>query len=133
MDIKIIPDIIERLNSAINRGEKAYWICPYIEGNEETNISAAEIRFQELKKTFFDRVGIIHGKLTQDQRDQVMFSFKRNEFFHLVATTVIEIGIDVPDATIMIIENTEQFGLSQLHQLRGRVERGSKPSFCVLL
>ncbi|WCR59006.1 MAG: ATP-dependent DNA helicase RecG [Wolbachia endosymbiont of Ctenocephalides felis wCfeF] len=133
MNIKRVPDIIEKLKGAISRGEKAYWICPYIEENEELNVAAAEMRFQELQKTFFDRVGIIHGKLTQDQKDQAMFSFKRNEFSLLVATTVIEVGIDVPDATIMIIENAEQFGLSQLHQLRGRVGRGSKPSFCVLL
>ncbi|WP_353281470.1 ATP-dependent DNA helicase RecG [Wolbachia endosymbiont (group A) of Andrena trimmerana] len=133
MNISRVPDVIEKLKGAINRGEKAYWICPYIEENEETNIAAAEMRFQELQKTFFDRVGIIHGKLTQEQKDQVMFSFKRNEFSLLVATTVIEVGIDVPDATIMIIENAEQFGLSQLHQLRGRVGRGNKPSFCVLL
>ncbi|WP_341814220.1 MULTISPECIES: ATP-dependent DNA helicase RecG [unclassified Wolbachia] len=133
MNISRVPDVIEKLKGAINRGEKAYWICPYIEENEETNIAATEMRFQELQKTFFDRVGIIHGKLTQEQKDQVMFSFKRNEFSLLVATTVIEVGIDVPDATIMIIENAEQFGLSQLHQLRGRVGRGNKPSFCVLL
>ncbi|QOD38261.1 ATP-dependent DNA helicase RecG [Candidatus Wolbachia massiliensis] len=133
MNIKRVPDIIEKLKSAIDRGEKAYWICPYIEGSEETNIAAAEMRFQELQKTFFNKVNIIHGKLTQDQKDQVMFSFKRNEFSLLVATTVIEVGIDVPDATIMIIENAEQFGLSQLHQLRGRVGRGNKQSFCVLL
>ncbi|BET35538.1 ATP-dependent DNA helicase RecG [Wolbachia pipientis] len=133
MNVKKVSDIIQRLKDAINRGEKAYWICPYIEENEELNIAAAEMRFQELQKTFFDRVGIIHGKLTQEQKDQVMFSFKRNEFSLLVATTVIEVGIDVPDATIMIIENAEQFGLSQLHQLRGRVGRGNKPSFCVLL
>ncbi|WP_410530016.1 ATP-dependent DNA helicase RecG [Wolbachia endosymbiont (group A) of Ennomos erosarius] len=133
MNISRVPDVIEKLKGAINSGEKAYWICPYIEENEETNIAAAEMRFQELQKTFLDKVGIIHGKLTQEQKDQVMFSFKRNEFSLLVATTVIEVGIDVPDATIMIIENAEQFGLSQLHQLRGRVGRGNKPSFCVLL
>ncbi|WP_256466317.1 ATP-dependent DNA helicase RecG [Wolbachia endosymbiont of Oedothorax gibbosus] len=133
MNISRVPDVTKKLKDAINRGEKAYWICPYIEENKETNIAAAEMRFQELQKTFFDRVGIIHGKLTQEQKDQVMFSFKRNEFSLLVATTVIEVGIDVPDATIMIIENAEQFGLSQLHQLRGRVGRGNKPSFCVLL
>ena len=128
-----VTSVIEKLSEAIQRGEKAYWICPYIEENEEINIAAAEMRFQELRKTFGDKVGIIHGKLTQDEKDQVMFSFKRNEFSLLVATTVIEVGIDVPDATIMIIENAEQFGLSQLHQLRGRVGRGSKQSFCVLL
>ncbi|WP_410543787.1 ATP-dependent DNA helicase RecG [Wolbachia endosymbiont of Drosophila tsacasi] len=133
MNISRVPDVIEKLKGAINRGEKAYWICPYIEENEETNIAAAEMRFQELQKTFLDKVSIIHGKLTQEKKDQVMFSFKRNEFSLLVATTVIEVGIDVPDATIMIIENAEQFGLSQLHQLRGRVGRGNKPSFCVLL
>lgn len=128
-----VASVIEKLSGAIQIGEKAYWICPYIEENEDINIAAAEMRFQELQKTFGDKVGIIHGKLTQDQKDQVMFSFKRNEFSLLVATTVIEVGIDVPDATIMIIENAEQFGLSQLHQLRGRVGRGSKQSFCVLL
>lgn len=106
---------------------------PYIEENEELSVAAAEMCFQELQKAFFNKVGIIHGKLTQDQKDQAMFSFKKNEFSLLVATTVIEVGVDVPDATIMIIENAEQFGLSQLHQLRGRVGRGSKPSFCVLL
>ncbi len=133
MNIKKLVEVIEKLKSDINRGEKAYWICPCIGGNEGLNIAAAEMRFQELQKTFFNKVGIIHGKLTQVQKDQVMFSFKRNEFPLLVATTVIEVGIDVPDATIMIIENAEQFGLSQLHQLRGRVGRGNKPSFCVLL
>ncbi|NUY39335.1 DEAD/DEAH box helicase [Wolbachia endosymbiont of Litomosoides brasiliensis] len=133
INIKKLADVIEKLKSAINRGGKAYWICPYIEGNEGLNIAAAEMRFQELQKTFFDKVRIVHGKLTQDQKDQVMFSFKKNEFPLLVATTVIEVGIDVPDATIMIIENAERFGLSQLHQLRGRVGRGNKPSFCVLL
>lgn len=133
MSIAKIEDIVEKLKDAINRGEKAYWICPYIEENEDINVAAAEMRLQELQKTFSDKVNIIHGRLSQDQKDQVMFSFKRNEFALLVATTVIEVGIDIPDATIMIIENAEQFGLSQLHQLRGRVGRGSKPSFCVLL
>ncbi|WP_341808938.1 ATP-dependent DNA helicase RecG [Wolbachia endosymbiont (group E) of Neria commutata] len=142
INIKKVAEVIEKLKGAINRGEKAYWICPYIEENEDLStevefqkksIAAVEMRFKELQKIFSDKVGIIHGKLTQDQKDQVMFSFKRNEFSLLVATTVIEVGIDIPDATIMIIENAEQFGLSQLHQLRGRVGRGSKPSFCVLL
>lgn len=133
INIKKVSEVIKKLKGAINRGEKAYWICPYIEENEDVNIAAAEMRFRELQKIFSDKVGIIHGKLTQDQKDQVMFSFKRNEFSLLVATTVIEVGIDIPDATIMIIENAEQFGLSQLHQLRGRVGRGNKPSFCVLL
>jgi ATP-dependent DNA helicase RecG len=133
INIKKVEDVIEKLKGAINRGEKVYWICPYIEENEDINIAAVEMRFKELQKTFSDKVGIIHGKLTQDQKDQVLFSFKRNEFSLLVATTVIEVGIDIPDATIMIIENAEQFGLSQLHQLRGRVGRGNKPSFCVLL
>jgi len=133
MNIKKTGSVIERLKDAIDRGEKVYWICPYIEESEDLNVAAAEMRFQELQKIFLNKIGIIHGRLTQDQKDQVMFSFKRGEISLLVATTVIEVGIDIPDATIMIIENTEQFGLSQLHQLRGRVGRGNRPSFCVLL
>ncbi|MBV0899922.1 MAG: ATP-dependent DNA helicase RecG [Wolbachia endosymbiont of Fragariocoptes setiger] len=125
-------NIIMRLSDALNRGEKAYWVCPYIEESNES-IAAVEMRFKELKKLLQGKVVIIHGKLTPDEKDQVMFSFKRGEFSLLVATTVIEVGIDIPDATIMVIENAEQFGLSQLHQLRGRVGRGNKPSFCILL
>jgi ATP-dependent DNA helicase RecG len=133
ISIEKVQSVILRLKNAIERGEKAYWICPYIEENENLDIAAVEVRFQELKKIFADRIGIIHGRLTQEEKNQVMFSFKRGEIVLLVATTVIEVGIDIPDATIMIIENAEQFGLSQLHQLRGRVGRSSKPSFCILL
>ncbi|WP_253299843.1 ATP-dependent DNA helicase RecG [Wolbachia endosymbiont of Chironomus riparius] len=133
ISIQKVPNVIERLKDAMNRGEKVYWICPYIEENENLNIASAEVRFQELQKIFADKVGIVHGRLSQDQKDQVVFSFKRGEISLLVATTVIEVGVDIPSATIMIIENAEQFGLSQLHQLRGRVGRGNKPSFCVLL
>ncbi|MDN5248127.1 MAG: ATP-dependent DNA helicase RecG [Wolbachia endosymbiont of Tyrophagus putrescentiae] len=133
ISMKKLESVIERLKNAVNRGEKVYWICPYIEESEDLNIAAAEIRFQVLQKIFHDKVGIAHGRLAQDQKDQVMFSFKRDEISLLVATTVIEVGVDIPDATIMIVENAEQFGLSQLHQLRGRVGRGSKQSFCILL
>lgn len=133
VSMKKVENVIEKLKNAISRGERAYWICPYIEENEDLNIAAAEVRFQELQKTFLDKIGLVHGRLTQDQKDQVMFSFKKGEISLLIATTVIEVGIDIPNATIMIIENAEQFGLSQLHQLRGRVGRGSKPSFCLLL
>ena len=132
MSMQKRDSIIMRLSDALNRGEKAYWVCPYIEESDES-IAAVEMRFKELKKLLQGKVGMIHGKLTPDEKDQVMFSFKRGEFTVLVATTVIEVGIDIPDSTIMVIENAGQFGLSQLHQLRGRVGRGSKPSFCILL
>ncbi|OEY86408.1 ATP-dependent DNA helicase RecG [Wolbachia pipientis] len=133
INIEKVQNVIDRLKIAIDKGEKAYWICPYIEENENLDIAAAEVRFQKLRKVFTNRVGIIHGRLTQDEKNQVMFSFKKGAIVLLVATTVIEVGIDIPDATIMIVENAEQFGLSQLHQLRGRVGRGNKPSFCILL
>ncbi|WP_458695389.1 ATP-dependent DNA helicase RecG [Wolbachia endosymbiont of Pentidionis agamae] len=131
ISMKRTANVIKNLKDAIDRGEKAYWICPYIKENQD--IAAVEMRFQELQKTFTDKIGMVHSKLTEEQREQAMFSFKRNDLFLLVATTVIEVGVDVPDATIMIIESAEQFGLSQLHQLRGRVGRGNKPSFCILL
>ncbi len=133
INVKKVENVIGRLKNAIEIGEKAYWICPYIEENESFDIAAVEVRFQKLTQIFANKVGMIHGRLTQEEKNQVMFSFKRGEIVLLVATTVIEVGIDIPDATIMIIENAEQFGLSQLHQLRGRVGRGNKPSFCILL
>lgn len=130
--IKKISSVISSLKQAIDSGKKAYWICPCIEDNESLNVAAAEERFAQLQKEL-NKIGLIHGRLEQKQKDETMLSFRMGEVSLLVATTVIEVGIDVPDATIIIIENAENFGLSQLHQLRGRVGRGDQPSFCILL
>lgn len=133
-NIKKMSSVILSLKQAINLGKKAYWICPCIEESESLDIAAAKERFTYLQKVFEEnKVGLIHGSLEQKQKDEIMFSFRAGEISLLVATTVIEVGIDVPDATIIVIENAENFGLSQLHQLRGRVGRGSQPSFCILL
>ncbi len=135
-------DIMERLKSALDKGEKAYWICPLIEEKTiegeleltpEQDIAAAESRFTEFKTRFGNRVGLVHGKMKADARHKEMQRFASGETRLLVATTVVEVGVDVRDATIIVIEKAQRFGLSQLHQLRGRVGRGEKPSACVLL
>ncbi len=144
---RVIPlsryeEIMERLKAALDRGEKAYWICPLIEekyvGGEleltpEKDIAAAETRFTEFKARFGNVVGLVHGRMKNDARQTAMEDFAGGRTRLLVATTVVEVGVDVRDATIMVIEKAERFGLAQLHQLRGRVGRGDKPSFCVLL
>jgi ATP-dependent DNA helicase RecG len=144
---RIIPlsrydEIMERLKSALGRGEKAYWICPLIEDNSnqdslditpENDIAAAKSRYTEFKARFGDMVGLVHGQMKGDERDAVMHDFATGKTRLLVATTVVEVGVDVRDATIIVIEKAERFGLSQLHQLRGRVGRGDKASACVLL
>lgn len=144
---RVIPlaryeDIIERLKAALDKGEKVYWICPlieekYIEGEleltPEMDIAAAQTRFTEFKTRFGPIVGLVHGRMKSADRDKEMHHFASGETRLLVATTVVEVGVDVRDATIIVIEKAERFGLSQLHQLRGRVGRGDKPSACVLL
>jgi ATP-dependent DNA helicase RecG len=128
-------DVLDRLKAALDRGEKAYWICPLIESGEDsdTDLAAAKLRFTEFKARFGNRVGLIHGRMKKDARDAEMAKFVSGKTTLLVATTVVEVGVDVRDATIMVIEQAERFGLSQLHQLRGRVGRGEKPSACALL
>lgn len=127
--------VLERLKAALDRGEKAYWICPLIDGEEdgEKDLAAAKTRFTEFKTRFGNQVGLIHGRMKKDARDAEMEKFVSGKTKLLVATTVIEVGVDVRDATIMVVEQAERFGLSQLHQLRGRVGRGEKSSACVLL
>ncbi len=135
-------DVIERIKAALDAGEKIYWICPLIEEKfaegeleltPEGDLAAAETRYREFKTRFGDVVGLVHGRMKADARDEEMQRFASGQTRLLVATTVVEVGVDVRDATIMVIEQSERFGLSQLHQLRGRVGRGSKPSSCVLL
>ncbi len=128
-----IGDVIGRLEKALESGAQAYWVCPLIEESEVLDISAAQDRYADLQKRFGERVGLVHGKLSSAQKDDVMAAFAAGELSILVATTVIEVGVDVRNATIMVIEHSERFGLAQLHQLRGRVGRGSDQSACILL
>ena len=128
-----IDEVIKSLERLINKNEKTYWVCPLIEESEKIDLAAAEERFQQLNNIYKGKVGLVHGKMKTEDREKVMTEFKNSEKMILVATTVIEVGIDVPDATFMIIEHSERFGLSQLHQLRGRVGRSDKLSNCLLL
>jgi ATP-dependent DNA helicase RecG len=127
-----------RLNGFIRKqvsaGHQVYVVCPAVEENEETQLTAAETMYETLQKTFPDlRVGLVHGKLRSEAKDAAMSAFLRQETDILVATTVIEVGVDVKNATLMIVEDADRFGLSQLHQLRGRVGRGGGKSYCVLV
>ena len=126
--------LIERIAPQVENGAKIFWVCPLVAESEVSDMTAAEARFEELKK-YFPGTGLCHGQTDKKQRDAVMAEFADpdSKMRVLVSTTVIEVGIDVPSATIMVIENAERFGLAALHQLRGRVGRGSKQSYCVLL
>ncbi len=128
-----MSELVERIRKAVAEGQKIYWICPLVEESEVVELTSAEERFESLKPVFGDRIGLIHGRMNGAEKDEAMRAFKQSETRVLVATTVIEVGVDVPDATIIVIEHAERFGLSQLHQLRGRVGRGDKPSTCLLL
>jgi ATP-dependent DNA helicase RecG len=119
----------------VRQGRQAYFVYPLVEESEKVDLKAATVHFEYLQRKAFPdlRLGLIHGRLPSDEKDSIMENFARREIDVLVATTVIEVGIDVPNASLMVIENAERFGLSQLHQLRGRVGRGSEQSYCVLL
>ncbi|MEZ5872002.1 MAG: ATP-dependent DNA helicase RecG [Nitratireductor sp.] len=128
-----LDDLVERTGKALLEGQKLYWICPLVEESEELPVTSAEDRHKSLTERFGNVVGLVHGRMASAEKDAAMESFRSGETRLLVATTVIEVGVDVPDATIMVIEHAERFGLAQLHQLRGRVGRGDKPSSCILL
>jgi ATP-dependent DNA helicase RecG len=128
-----LDELVGRIQQAIEEGQKIYWICPLVEESDEIKLMSAEDRFAMLKPIFGDQVGLIHGRMSGRDKDEAMRAFKAGETRILVGTTVIEVGVDVPDATIMVIEHAERFGLAQLHQLRGRVGRGDKASTCLLL
>lgn len=130
---KSLNAVFERIKCSVQTGAKVYWVCPLIEGSETIEMTAAIDRFNQLETIVGEKVGLIHGKMKTEEREAVVLKFKNGQINILVATTVIEVGIDIPDATIMIIENAEKFGLSQLHQLRGRVGRGVQQSFCLLI
>ncbi len=127
-------EVVARIDAACRAGRQAYWVCPLIEESEELRYQAAEETAAVLASALPDvRIGLVHGRMTGKKKDAVMVSFKAGKLDLLVATTVIEVGVDVPNASLMVIENAERMGLAQLHQLRGRVGRGSVESTCVLL
>jgi len=128
-----INDVISALKRKIENGARAYWVCPLIEENEKSDLAAVMARFENLKKIFGDTVGLIHGKMKEQQKDEVMKRFQKGEIKILVATTVIEVGVNIKEATLMVVEQAERFGLAQLHQLRGRIKRGFEAGFCILL
>ncbi|UWU88149.1 ATP-dependent DNA helicase RecG [Bradyrhizobium yuanmingense] len=131
-----ISEVMEGVGRALEAGKLVYWICPLVEESEAEgteHLTNATKRFETLQKRFGDRVGLVHGQMKGTEKDRVMAQFAAHEIGLLVATTVVEVGVDVPAATIMVIENAERFGLAQLHQLRGRIGRGSEASTCILL
>ena len=125
--------VVGRLRARIAEGAQVFWVCPLVEESEALDVMSAEDRFAELKKALGEQVALVHGRLSASQKQQVMDRFIAGETKVLVATTVIEVGVDVPAASIMIIEHAERYGLAQLHQLRGRVGRGTTRSACLLL
>jgi ATP-dependent DNA helicase RecG len=139
VDTRTVPldrydDVVSAVGRALDSRTKVYWVCPLVEDSEVLDIAAAEARYTELAQRFGPaRVGLVHGRLKAAERDRVMGAFAGGSIDLLVATTVIEVGVDVPEATVMVIEHAERFGLSQLHQLRGRIGRSDRPSTCLLL
>jgi ATP-dependent DNA helicase RecG len=127
-------EVIQRVRDACMAGSQAYWVCPLIEESEKLELETALETYATLKATFPElRVGLVHGRLKSDEKGAVMAAFQSGDIQLLVATTVIEVGVDVQNATLMVIEHAERMGLSQLHQLRGRVGRGEQESACILL
>jgi ATP-dependent DNA helicase RecG len=138
IDTRAVPldrlgEVVDRIRATLADGAKAYWVCPLIEESEVLDVAAAEERFKALSEELGPVVGLVHGRMKAPERDAVMARFLAGGIRVLVATTVVEVGVDVSDATIMVIEHAERFGLAQLHQLRGRVGRGERPSVCLLL
>ncbi|MGH6872255.1 MAG: ATP-dependent DNA helicase RecG [Rhizomicrobium sp.] len=138
VDTRVLPadrvdEVVEHLRRAIAKGARAYWVCPLVEESEQVDLTAAEDRAETLRKLLGEQVGLVHGRMKGPERDAAMAKFKAGETKVLVATTVIEVGVDVPQATIMVIEHAERFGLAQLHQLRGRVGRSDAKSSCLLI
>ncbi len=138
IDTRTIPlsrleEVEEAVGRALAEGKRAYWVCPLVDESEKVDLAAAQERFEELRRKFGDKVDLVHGRMKGSDKDAAMARFASGEKQLLVATTVIEVGVDVPEATIMVIEHAERFGLAQLHQLRGRIGRGPGASTCLLL
>jgi ATP-dependent DNA helicase RecG len=128
-----IEEVLDAAERALGRGERIYWICPVIEAGEESTAMASLERHRLLAERFGEAVGLVHGRLAAPAKAAALDAFAAGAIRLLVATTVIEVGVDVPDASIIVIEHAERFGLAQLHQLRGRVGRGTRESACLLL
>lgn len=128
-----IENIVEQIKLFLNTKQNVFWVCPLIEKSETRKIMDLTSRTEYLKNIFGDLVGFVHGKMTAASKDEILLKFYSNEIRILVSTTVIEVGINIPHANMMVIENPEFFGLAQLYQLIGRVGRGSEPGFCYLL
>ena len=128
-----LDDLIAHLRLALDRGQRAYWVCPLVEESETIDLAAAKERATMLKAALGVKVGLVHGQMRAAERDAAMAAFEAGDTRLLVATTVIEVGVDVPEATIMVVEHAERFGLAQMHQLRGRVGRGTSKSSCLLV
>ena len=128
-----LDEVVNALGRHLSEGGQAYWVCPLVEESEKSDLAAAEMRAETLRARFGERVGLVHGKMKPVEKDAVMEAFAGGRLGVLVATTVIEVGVDVPNATLIVIEHADRFGLAQLHQLRGRVGRGGGLSRCLLL
>jgi len=138
VDTRALPldrlgEVIDAVARALDDGRRAYWVCPLVEESEKSDLAAAEERYQSLKQRFGDTVELVHGRMRGAEKDRAMARFGRGAARILVATTVIEVGVDVPEASVMVIEHAERFGLAQLHQLRGRIGRGTERSTCLLV
>jgi ATP-dependent DNA helicase RecG len=133
LPLERLGDVTGAIGRAVKDGNKVYWVCPLVEESETLDVAAVEERHAHLQQMFGERVGVIHGRMKGAEKDKIMAAFAGKGLDILVATTVIEVGVDVPDATVMVVEHAERFGLAQLHQLRGRIGRGEKPSTCLLL
>jgi ATP-dependent DNA helicase RecG len=128
-----IDDIVDGIARALDRGDQVFWVCPMVTENELLDIAAAQARHGNLQRRFGDKVGLAHGQMDSDVRERALAAFAAGRTRLLVATTVVEVGVDVPAASVMVVEHAERFGLAQLHQLRGRVGRGAAASYCLLL
>lgn len=128
-----IDDVVDAIGRALKREDQVYWVCPLVADTEMMDLTSVETRADVLREKFGDAVGVVHGKMAAEEKDSVIEAFSRGDISILVATTVIEVGVNTPNATVMVIEHAERFGLAQLHQLRGRVGRGEKASSCLLL
>lgn len=133
LPLQRLDDVIDAAGRAVKNGDQVYWVCPLVEDSDVSDLSSAEDRHRQLMAIFGDRVGLLHGRMKADEKNKISQAFKAGQYDILVATTVIEVGVDAPNATVMVIEHAERFGLAQLHQLRGRVGRGQKKSSCILL
>ncbi len=133
VSLERLDEVVHGLGRALRAGAQVYWICPLVEESDVSDLAAASERAETLQQVFGDTVGLVHGRMSGSEKDKVMARFQSGEIRVLVATTVVEVGVNVPNATLMVIEHAERFGLAQLHQLRGRVGRGSKASTCLLL